>query len=241
MSSSFSPGRFEYLPKIVKNIIIINGLFFLATMVMQSAYGIDLIRHLGLRFPAASEFRIWQPITHLFMHGSVQHIFFNMFSFWMFGSVLENVWGPKKFLNFFVITGLGAAILHYIIVYFVDLTPMLLSIDVELVNAKGMQVARLENYREAVLNLPNIIGASGAVAGIWMAFAYLFPNSTLYLFFAIPVKAKYLAMVYFGYELFQALRFNPNDNVAHFAHLGGMLVGFVIVKYWFNTNRNSFY
>lgn len=241
MSSSFSPGRFEYLPKIVKNIIIINGLFFLATMVMQSAYGIDLIRHLGLRFPAASAFKLWQPITHLFMHGSIQHLFFNMFSFWMFGSVLENVWGPKKFLNFFIITGLGAAVLHYLIVYFVDLTPMLLSIDVELLNATGPQVTRLENYREAVLNLPNIIGASGAVAGIWMAFAYLFPNSTLYLFFAIPVKAKYLAMVYFGYELFQALRFNPNDNVAHFAHLGGMLVGFVIVKFWFNNDRNSFY
>jgi membrane associated rhomboid family serine protease len=241
MSSSFSPGSFEYLPKIVKNIIIINGLFFLATMVLQSAYGIDLIRMFGLRFPAASEFRLWQPITHLFMHGSVQHIFFNMFSFWMFGSVLENVWGPKKFLNFFIITGLGAAILHYIIVYFEDLAPMILSVDMELLNAQGPQVTHLENYREAVLNLPNIIGASGAEAGIWMAFAYLFPNSTLYLIFAIPVKAKYLAMVYFGYELFQALRFNPNDNVAHFAHLGGMLVGFIIVKYWFNSNRNSFY
>lgn len=241
MSSQFSPGRFEFLPSVVKNIIIINGLFFLGTYVLGNSYGIDLIKMLGLRFPAATEFHIWQPITHLFMHGSLNHILFNMFSFWMFGSVLENIWGAKRFLNFYIITGLGAAFLHYLVVYLIDLRPELLRIDLMLAGASGTEVAYLEAGREKLLNLPNIIGASGAVAGIWMAFAYLFPNSTLYLFFALPVKAKYLAAVYVIVELYQALQFDPRDNVAHFAHLGGMLFGFLIVKYWYNSDRLRFY
>jgi membrane associated rhomboid family serine protease len=241
MSSQFSPGRFEFLPLVVKNFIIINGLFFLATMVMQSTYGINLIAMLGLRFPAAGEFRIWQPITHLFMHGSFNHILFNMFSFWMFGSVLENVWGSKRFINFYIITGLGAAALHYLLVYFIDLRPLLDAVDLQLATATGREVEMLENYKAKILNMPNIIGASGAVAGIWIAFAYLFPNSTLYLFFALPVKAKYLAAVYVTVELYQALQFDPKDNVAHFAHLGGMLFGFLMVKYVYNTDRRRFY
>lgn len=241
MSSQFSPGRFEFLPVVVKNIIIINGLFFLATVVLENSYGLDLIDLLGLHFPAATEFKIWQPLTHLFMHGGFNHLLFNMFSFWMFGSVLENIWGPKRFLNFYVITGLGAAFLHYLIVYLIDIRPVLQQLDVELIAANASTVTFLEMQRESFLNLPNVIGASGAVAGIWMAFAYLFPNSTLYLFFAFPVKAKYLAAVYVIVELYQALKFDPQDNVAHFAHLGGMLFGYLIVKYWYNSDRLRFY
>jgi membrane associated rhomboid family serine protease len=241
MSSQFSPGRFDVLPLVVKNIIIINGLFFLGTYVLGSNFGTDLIKIFGLRFPAASEFHLWQPITHLFMHGSINHILFNMFSFWMFGSVLENVWGAKRFLNFYIITGFGAAFLHYLIVYFLELLPLLTSVDLQIATASATQLTYLEQYREQILNMPNIIGASGAVAGIWIAFAYLFPNSTLYLFFAFPVKAKYLAAVYVLVELYQALQFNPNDNVAHFAHLGGMLFGFLIVKFWYNNDRLNFY
>ncbi|MFN3528857.1 MAG: rhomboid family intramembrane serine protease [Bacteroidia bacterium] len=241
MSNQFSPGRFDVLPLVVKNILILNGLFFLATYVLQTSYGIDLIAQLGLRFPGASKFRIWQPITHLFMHGSINHILFNMFSFWMFGSVLENVWGSKRFLNFYIITGLGAATLHYLIVFFIDLLPILNQIDLDMVTASGTKTVYLERYRAAILNRPNIIGASGAVAGIWMAFAYLFPNSTLYLFFALPVKAKYLMAAYIVIELYQALRFDPTDQVAHFAHLGGILFGFVIVKYLYANDRRNFY
>jgi membrane associated rhomboid family serine protease len=241
MSNQFSPGRFDVLPLVVKNILILNGLFFLATYVLQTSYGIDLIAQLGLRFPAASKFKIWQPITHLFMHGSINHILFNMFSFWMFGSVLENVWGSKRFLNFYIITGLGAATLHYLIVFFIDLLPILNQIDLDIVTADGTKALYLERYRTAILNRPNIIGASGAVAGIWMAFAYLFPNSTLYLFFALPVKAKYLMAAYIVIELYQALRFDPTDQVAHFAHLGGILFGFVIVKYLYANDRRNFY
>jgi membrane associated rhomboid family serine protease len=241
MSSQISPGRFDVLPVVVKNIIIINGLFFLGTYVLGNNFGTDLIKIFGLRFPAASEFQLWQPVTHLFMHGSINHILFNMFSFWMFGSLLENVWGAKRFLNFYIITGFGAAFLHYLIVYFLELQPLLTSIDLQIATASAPQLSYLEQYREQILNMPNIIGASGAVAGIWIAFAYLFPNSTLYLFFAFPVKAKYLAAVYVLVELYQALQFNPSDNVAHFAHLGGMLFGFLIVKFWYNNDRLNFY
>jgi len=241
MRTQFSPGRFELLPVVVKNILIINGLFFLGTITMANVYRIDLVDMFGLRFPGATEFKLWQPITHLFMHGSMGHLFFNMFSFWMFGSVLENIWGPKRFLNFYIITGLGAAFLHYLLVYLIDLKPVLDQIDMALSTANGSSVAFYEGQREQLLNMPNIIGASGAVAGIWMAFAYLFPNSTLYLFFAFPVKAKYLAAVYVIYELYQAVQFDPRDNVAHFAHLGGMLFGFLIVRFWYNKDRVNFY
>ncbi len=241
MSTQFSPGRFEFLPVVVKNILIINGLFFLGTIAMANAMRVDLVDIFGLRLPGASEFRLWQPITHLFMHGSFGHIFFNMFSFWMFGSVLENIWGPKRFLNFYLITGLGAAFLHYVVVYLIDLQPVLEQLNRQLSTASGAEVGYLESQKVYVLNLPNIIGASGAVAGVWIAFAYLFPNSTLYLFFAFPVKAKYLAGFYVVYELWQAVQFNPNDNVAHFAHLGGMLFGFLIVRYWYRSDRTNFY
>lgn len=149
--------------------------------------------------------------------------------------------GPKRFLNFYLITGLGAAFLHYVVVYLIDLQPVLEQLNRQLSTASGAEVGYLESQKAYVLNLPNIIGASGAVAGVWIAFAYLFPNSTLYLFFAFPVKAKYLAGFYVVYELWQAVQFNPNDNVAHFAHLGGMLFGFLIVRYWYRSDRTNFY
>jgi membrane associated rhomboid family serine protease len=241
MSNQFSPGRFEVLPVVVKNILILNGLFYLGTVALANAYRIDLVGLFGLRFPAADSFAIWQPITHLFMHGSLGHLFFNMFSFWMFGSVLENLWGPKRFLKFYLITGFGAAILHYLVVYLIDLKPVLDQLDAQMATANAQSLTYLENQRQYLLNLPNIIGASGAVAGIWIAFAYLFPNSTLYLFFALPVKAKYLAGFYVIYELYEAVQFNPNNNVAHFAHLGGMLFGYLLVRFWGRNDRHNFY
>lgn len=241
MSNQFSPGRFDVLPVVVKNILILNGLFYLGTVALANAYRIDLVALFGLRFPAADSFAIWQPITHLFMHGSLGHLFFNMFSFWMFGSVLENLWGPKRFLKFYLITGFGAAILHYLVVYLIDLKPVLDQLDAQMATANAQSLTYLESQRQYLLNLPNIIGASGAVAGIWIAFAYLFPNSTLYLFFALPVKAKYLAGFYVIYELYEAVQFNPNNNVAHFAHLGGMLFGYLLVRFWAGNDRRNFY
>ncbi|MFM9060143.1 MAG: rhomboid family intramembrane serine protease [Bacteroidota bacterium] len=235
MNSPISPGRFEFLPPVVKNMVIINGLFFLGTYVFQTSLGIDLINKLGMHLPSSEAYGFWQPITHLFMHGSLEHLIFNMFSFWMFGSILENVWGSSRFLSFYVMAGIGAAFLHYLIVFLVDIRPILLSIENQMVHADALGLVALENQKAALLSAPNIIGASGAVAGIWIAFATMFPNSYLYLFFFLPVKAKYLAGIYVGFELLAALQADPSDNIAHYAHLGGMLFGYVMVR-WFHRN-----
>ncbi|MFZ9679950.1 MAG: rhomboid family intramembrane serine protease [Bacteroidia bacterium] len=235
MNSPISPGRFEFLPPVVKNMVIINGLFFLGTYVFQTSLGIDLIDKLGMHLPSSEAYGFWQPITHLFMHGSLEHLIFNMFSFWMFGSILENVWGSSRFLSFYVMAGIGAAFLHYLIVFLVDIRPLLLSIENQMASSDALGLVDLENQKAALLSAPNIIGASGAVAGIWIAFATMFPNSYLYLFFFLPVKAKYLAGIYVGFELLAALQADPNDNIAHYAHLGGMLFGYVMVR-WFYRN-----
>jgi membrane associated rhomboid family serine protease len=235
MNSPISPGRFEFLPPVVKNMVIINGLFFLGTYVFQTSLGIDLIDKLGMHLPSSEAYGFWQPITHLFMHGSLEHLIFNMFSFWMFGSILENVWGSSRFLSFYVMAGIGAAFLHYLIVFLVDIRPILLSIENQMVHADALGLVAFENQKAALLSAPNIIGASGAVAGIWIAFATMFPNSYLYLFFFLPVKAKYLAGIYVGFELLAALQADPSDNIAHYAHLGGMLFGYVMVR-WFHRN-----
>lgn len=235
MNSPISPGRFEFLPPVVKNMVIINGLFFLGTYVFQTSLGLDLIDKLGMHLPSSEAYGFWQPITHLFMHGSLEHLIFNMFSFWMFGSILENVWGSSRFLSFYVMAGIGAAFLHYLIVFLVDIRPILLSIENQMVHADALGLVALENQKAALLSAPNIIGASGAVAGIWIAFATMFPNSYLYLFFFLPVKAKYLAGIYVGFELLAVLQADPSDNIAHYAHLGGMLFGYVMVR-WFHRN-----
>ena len=235
MNTPISPGRFEFLPPVVKNMVIINGLFFLGTYVFQTSFGLDFIELLGMHLPGSESYGFWQPITHLFMHGSLEHLIFNMFSFWMFGSILENVWGSTRFLSFYVMAGLGAAFLHYLIVFLVDIRPVLQTIENQMANADALGLVALEQQKAALMSAPNIIGASGAVAAIWIAFATLFPNSYLYLFFFVPVKAKYLAGIYVVIELWAALQANPNDNIAHYAHLGGMLFGFIMVR-WFYRN-----
>ncbi len=237
--SAIKPNGFEVLPPVTKNILIICGLLFMATFVAQN-YGIDLQDKLGLHFPLSSQFKLYQIVTHLFMHGGLGHLFFNMLSLWMFGSVLENYWGSKRFLNFFLISGLGAAFIHYLILYFVELKPAIDLVELQLKTASNLDVFKLQQTKDAILGAPNILGASGGIAGILVAFAYLFPNSEIYLYFLLPIKAKYAIIAYIAFELYQAVQFNPNDNVAHFAHLGGMLFGFIAVKI-FNNNRNIFY
>jgi membrane associated rhomboid family serine protease len=214
--SYFQPTRPNAMPTIVKNLIIINVLFFIATLVFEGQ-GIDLIRYLGM-FPVQSDyFMPHQVVTHMFMHGGWQHILFNMFALWMFGSPLEKVWGPKRFLEFYMITGLGAAFLH------------------QAVNAYEIYSG---NYDPSLFG--PVVGASGAVFGILTAFGMLYSNSLIYLYFAIPVKAKYVVSGLIIYELYRGFANNPNDNVAHFAHLGGALIAFILIKYW-QRNRNHFY
>ena len=266
----FRPTGFSMLPLVVKNLLILNGLFYLATLGLGAAYHIDLIDILGLHYVTADKFQPYQFITYMFMHGSFMHLFFNMFALWMFGYILENVWGPKRFLIYYFVTGIGAAIVHYAIFYFQlqplqdainhylanpgheQLTAFLNSGGVDgsyeplrqfivkynsLLNTDSQQAIELSTefmmqYKTDLLNMPVVVGASGAVFGILLAFGMMFPNTMIYVYFAIPVKAKWFVMIYGALELFSGVYNAQGDNVAHFAHLGGMLFGFILLMIW---------
>ena len=267
------PSSLSFLPPVVKNLIIINGLFFVASLIAESKFALDLSDLLGMHFPGSDKFQFFQVITYMFMHGGFQHLFFNMLAVWMFGSVLENHWGSKRFLIFYIITGIGAAFTHYIVLYFEQISPMLHAVDNYLakpdLNAfKDFVIAQRINpliitevnnlantgsiseaitlsteyanmYRSEALNAPNVVGASGSVFGLLLAYGMLFPNQIIYLYFAIPIKAKYFVMLYGAIELYSGLS-GAQSGIAHFAHLGGMLFGFILIKLW-NANRNDFY
>jgi membrane associated rhomboid family serine protease len=201
--------RPEAFPPITKNLIIINALVFLAQMTLDKQY--NLTSRLGL-WPIGTEFFApYQIATHMFSHGGFSHILFNMFGLWMFGRVLENVWGPKRFLLFYIICGVAAAAAHLIIQYITG----------------GFSIA---------------VGASGAIMGIFAAFAYLFPNTELFIMFIpIPVKAKWAVLGMAAIDLFGGIGVFGNSGIAHFAHLGGALAGFILVLIWNKTNRRGFY
>lgn len=240
---------FNLLPEIIKNLLIINGLFFLATVVINNVFGLDLTTILGLYLPGSEAFKPYQLVTHMFMHGGIGHIFFNMFALWMFGTSLENYWGGKKFLIYYLITGFGAAFIHLGVNYW-----EMLNLQAELVQ-NGAALADLEYLRNTgnissglyqfdqftlqqyyyKFNVPTV-GASGAVFGVLLAFGMTFPNQPIYLYFAIPIKAKYFVAIYGLLELWNGIQNDPSSNIAHFAHLGGMLFGFLLIKYW-NKNR----
>ena len=228
----YSPGNFNELPAVVKNILIINGLLFLATISLNNL-GIDLVKIFGLHQFQSNDFRPHQIITHLFMHGSFTHLFFNMFALWMFGKILENIWGQKKFLIYYMITGIGAAAIHlifcqYQIINISNQIPDLVNIAIE---GKYNPSIPLSKKLTQLIITPTV-GASGAVFGLLLAFGMLFPNALLYLYFAIPIKAKYFVIGYGLIELYAGISNNPADNVAHFAHLGGMIFGYFLIKYW---------
>jgi len=250
--AQFRPGGFNLLPPVVKNLLIINGLFFLAMITFVSAFNIDLARILGLFLPGSPEFKPLQLLTHMFMHANFAHIFFNMFALWMFGTAIENLMGGKRFLIYYLITGFGAAFLHLGVTYLEAL-----SLKNQLL-AAGYSAEELKHYvsvgrynvlpgvseKTIVMYLQKYlvptVGASGAVFGILLAFGMFFPNSYIYVFFAIPIKAKYFVMIYGALELFSGIANRPGDNVAHFAHLGGMVFGFILIKYW-RKRRVIFY
>lgn len=197
-------GGFRDLTPVVKNLLLANVAVFIVTAFVapQNMRVLEIVL-MGKLYPVSSGlFRIWQPITHMFMHDGFGHIFFNMFGLWMFGSFLENIWGSKRFLQFYVICGLAAAAAHL-----------------------------LTTYSSAV-------GASGAVMGLMAAFAYLFPNTELYIYGVLPVKAKYLVSVLILVDLFGGLS-NSDDHIAHWAHLGGALAGFLMVLYWNKSKKNK--
>ncbi len=235
----FRPGGFRILPPVVKNLLIINGLFFLGTIATSSMFNLD--DYLGLHYPVSELFKPHQLVTYMFMHGGFGHIIFNMFALWMFGNALENIWGPKRFLLYYMATGIGAGVLQLLVMY-IQASNVEAKLDHEtiaMVREQGLQIIRQgQNYSDPFLGKLNAIynsttvGASGAVFGLLLGFGMLFPNSIIYLYFAIPIKAKYFVIGYGALELMMGFRNSPSDNVAHFAHLGGMLFGYFLIMYW---------
>ncbi len=275
----FRPGGFQILPLIIKNLVIINVLVFLIQKTVESGSNPTLMNDLfALHTWQSPLFKPWQFVTHLFMHGSFTHILSNMFALWMFGSVLENLWGPKKFLTFYIVCGLGAALLHMIVLY-VETSSVVNDFNALKSNftfgnfenfAAEHHVADAfrnnvvpsiinewrnhtsdgsiaqnayiiaNSFVTARLNEPTL-GASGAVFGCLAAFGYLFPNTYIYIYFFLPLKAKWFVIIYAGFELMMALQNSAGDNVAHFAHLGGAIFGLALVYFWNKTNRRTFY
>jgi membrane associated rhomboid family serine protease len=257
--SDYRPPSFSMFPPVVKNLLIANGLFFIATWVLSNTYNIDLNNILGLHYFASSAFKPYQLVTYMFMHGGIMHILFNMFALWMFGNALENFWGAKRFLVFYFVCGIGAGItqevvqyfyLHHIeqVIHIFSNAPNQSDFDTIISkylpygdvnsNVTSTNAAQflLERYQQLVNSFVTI-GASGAIFGILLAFGMLFPNTLLYVYFAIPVKAKYFVIIYGLMELFFAVSNKPGDDVAHYAHLGGMLFGFFLILYWRRKRR----
>ena len=256
----------------VRNLLIINVLvFFLGTLTK-----IDLTAIFGLRNFQAESFKPYQTVTYMFLHGNLGHLFSNMFGLFMFGSMLERLWGAQRFLFFYFFTGIGAGLLYLGINYYeanklaqaitiytqhptpdsfvgfinkytggsgaIQLGDFLEKFranpnDQSLINETVMAV---KGFYNSQLDIP-MVGASGAIFGILMAFGYLFPNTEMMLlFFPVPIKAKYFVTFYGLYELYAGIQRTPGDNVAHFAHLGGMFFAIILLKYW-GTERNKFY
>jgi membrane associated rhomboid family serine protease len=191
---------------IVLNLIIINALVYVAQMVLDKT--MNFTELIALYSYDSGRFEPYQLVTHMFAHGGFFHILFNMYALWMFGTVLERVWGPKRFLIFYFICGLAAGLAQMF-----TMAP------------EGLAV-----------------GASGAIMGLLAAFAYLFPNTEFYILpFPFPIKAKYMVAIYAAIDLFGGLHPGAADNIAHFAHLGGMVMGFILVIIWGKTNKKTFY
>ena len=212
------------IPSITKNLLIINVLAFFATWVFEKQ-GLDLTATFGLHFFMAKDFSFYQLVTYLFMHGSFMHLFFNMFAVWMFGTVMERVWGPKRFLIYYLVCGIGAGIIQEGVQYINYANENLAAYDFVMTSSGRITT-------EAYLNLWTTVGASGAVYAILLAFGMTFPNERMFIIpFPFPIKAKWLIGGYIVIEVWSALN-TPGDGIAHMAHLGGMLFGFLLIRYW---------
>lgn len=281
-NNQYRPSGINSLPVVTKNIIIINVIMFIATTLAERR-GVDLTALLGLHYYQAPDFKPHQFVTYIFMHGSFTHILFNMLGVYIFGQVLERLWGPKRYLTFYILTGFGAALAQYIVIHvgsqeFLSsiasvqknltqesfealftspdfshkVSPDFISeynifvrqynLALEQGSPRALSLASqfLIDYRNQYLNSQVIIGASGSLFGLLGAFGMLFPNQLLYLYFFIPIKAKWLVIGYGLLELFAGWRNDPLDNVAHFAHIGGLIVGVILVLIW-RRDRNHFY
>lgn len=274
-NQQYSPQGFSVLPPVVKNLLIINGLFFLSQFMFMQVFRIDLVDYLGMHYVGSSKFNPVQLITYMFLHSTQDftHLIFNMFALWMFGYSLENIWGSKRFLTYYVVTGVGAAAIQILVMHFSiagiisDASMVMSSPDPSAFNAFIQE--HFPHYRNSLLDFINAwslnprdpamvsqasqfmsdlieirkdvptVGASGAVFGILLAFGMIFPNTLIFLYFFFPIKAKWFVILYGALELYMGISNNPGDNVAHFAHLGGMIFGFFLIKYW-NRKINRF-
>ncbi|OIQ21161.1 MAG: rhomboid family intramembrane serine protease [Flavobacterium sp. MedPE-SWcel] len=241
----------------VKQLIIINIIFFVGTLIIgpQVAYS-----YLAMHFPENPDFQVWQLVTHMFMHGGISHILFNMFGLWMFGSTLEQHFGAKKFLFFYFSCGIGASLLNIGLDYylFYDATSILVEngfdkTEIMSILSQGKVDTRWEDILGPIKHsnmvssyITSAVGASGALYGVLVAYAFMFPNAELMmLFFPIPIKAKYFIPGLLAMDLFLGVRgqavLGAGDGIGHFAHLGGALVGILMMWYWkknqFNNNR----
>lgn len=240
---------FNNIPPVTKNILLLNVVLFFATM-MLAGQGVDLYQYLSGRYFNSALFQPYQIVTHMFMHGSIMHIFFNMFALVIFGGHLERVWGPKRFFIFYIATGLGAFVLYNGIGVWeiMQLKETLISEGYNLseLNAKIIENGKIQHNPEdwgtiveyGKYTMSSLVGASGAVFGLLAAFAILFPNTELMLLFPpIPIKAKYLIGGYIAYEVYNSI-YNSGDTIAHLAHVGGAVVGAIMVLYWRKKGQN---
>lgn len=236
-------GFMQAMPPVTKNLIIINVIVWAVEAIFPK-FGMTIIRVLGLHLLGADQFNPVQLITYMFVHASTNpwHLLFNMFSLWMFGSILERVWGSKRYFMFYFVCGIGAAIVQEIVwlstwkheyiggiaqLNGLTFDNMKAVVDQALSHHDSQFLAAIRSFKNNFVT----IGASGAVYGLLLGYAFVFPNQPLYLFFIpYPIKAKYMMIGYGLIEFF--LGFNSNDSVAHFAHLGGMLFGIIILLYW---------
>lgn len=213
----------SFIPPVTKNIIIINLIIYVATAISPDF----MVEKFAIFYPASPFFRFWQPITYMFMHGGFWHIFFNMYSLFIFGTVLERSLGSKKFLVFYFLTGLGALALHTGLEYF-----QILYYSNEIVKGSSFAAASVER-----LMMTPTLGASGAIYGVLIGYAMLYPDSVLTLIFPpVSLKAKWFVIIFAVIELVTGI-FGTMDGVAHFAHLGGMLFGWLLILWWKHNRR----
>jgi len=232
----FRPGGFQILPPVIKNLLIINVLIFLAQSTLGPMFEEKTLNLFALHDIHSVYFRPHQLVTYMFLHAGWEHILFNMFALWMFGAQLENYWGAKRFLTFYMVSGIGAAVAHLAVLY-TEMRPVMEQFQF-LSPQEQQELLYSPQFRinEATL------GASGAVFGCLAAFGYLFPNSEMIIIpIPFPIKAKWLVLGYAALELVSGIRGSAGDNVAHWAHLGGGLVGLLLVIWWNRTNRRNFY
>ncbi|HET7732491.1 MAG TPA: rhomboid family intramembrane serine protease [Paludibacter sp.] len=241
--SNYRPSFLSSIPPVVKNLIGINIVLFLASIVMPTIFSrlglnVDLNDILGMHYWESSKFNPAQLVTYAFMHGGFMHIFFNMFALYMFGGVLEHVWGTKRFLIYYLVTAIGAGIIQQIF-WTVEFHSALTAIN-QAISSDALNAPSLIEQKRLFLDSPNFItiGASGSVFGLLLAFGWLFPEERLFLMFIpVPIKARIFVFIYGVVELFQGVANFSGDNVAHFAHLGGMLFGAILILIWKRKKR----